>query len=133
MARSIRRRRARAIFIRFALTEGDFETRASCATTGSSSPLSSTWRPSRGATSWWTRKAIRSFHEERGRWHRRFLLFERWLRQASRKDPKLLYLRLEDAMRHEAAVVTAQAFPDHFQVGATALRLEYRFDPGQDG
>jgi ATP-dependent helicase HrpA len=127
---------ARAIFIRFALTEGDFETRA---------PF---WRhnqeliahiqhleaKSRRRDILVDEEAIQAFYEQRvpaGIYSAP--LFERWLRQASRKDPKLLYLRLEDAMRHEAATVTAQAFPDHFQVGATALPLEYRFEPGQDG
>jgi ATP-dependent helicase HrpA len=127
---------ARAIFIRFALTEGDFETRA---------PF---WRhnqeliahiqhleaKSRRRDILVDEEAIQAFYEQRvpaGIYSAP--LFERWLRQASRNDPKLLYLRLEDAMRHEAATVTAQAFPDHFQVGATALPLEYRFDPGQDG
>ncbi len=126
---------ARAIFIRFALTEGDFETRA---------PF---WRHNRELIAYIQHleaksrrrdilvdeEAIQAFYEERvpaGIYSAP--LFERWLRQASRKDPKLLYLRLEDAMRHEAGAVTAQAFPDHFQVGATALPLEYRFDPGQD-
>ncbi|MFZ1538621.1 MAG: ATP-dependent RNA helicase HrpA, partial [Chromatiaceae bacterium] len=127
---------ARAIFIRFALTEGDFETRA---------PF---WRHNRELIAYIQHleaksrrrdilvdeDAIQAFYEQRvpaGIYSGP--LFERWLRQASRKDPKLLYLRLEDAMRHGAAVVTALAFPDHLQVGATALPLEYRFDPGQDG
>ncbi len=127
---------ARAIFIRFALTEGDFETRA---------PF---WRHNRELIAYIQHleaksrrrdilvdeEAIQAFYEQRvpaGIYSAP--LFERWLRQASRKDPKLLYLRLEDAMRHEALAVTAQAFPDHLQVGATALPLEYRFDPGQDG
>ncbi len=127
---------ARAIFIRFALTEGDFETRA---------PF---WRHNRELIAYIQHleaksrrrdilvdeDAIQAFYEQRvpaGIYSGP--LFERWLRQASRKDPKLLYLRLEDAMRHEAAAVKAQAFPDHLQVGATALPLEYRFDPGQDG
>ncbi|MFZ1576228.1 MAG: ATP-dependent RNA helicase HrpA [Chromatiaceae bacterium] len=127
---------ARAIFIRFALTEGDFDTRA---------PF---WRhnreliatiqhleaKSRRRDILVDEDAIQAFYEQRvpaGIYSAP--LFERWLRQATRKDPKLLHLRLEDAMRHDAAAVTAQAFPDNFQVGATALPLEYRFDPGQDG
>ncbi len=127
---------ARAIFIRFALTEGDFETRA---------PF---WRHNRELIAYIQHleaksrrrdilvdeDAIQAFYEQRvpaGIYSTP--LFERWLRQASRKDPKLLYLRLEDAMRHEAAGVTTRAFPDHLQVGATALPLEYRFDPGQEG
>ena len=126
---------ARAIFIRFALTEGDFATRA---------PF---WRhnqeliayiqhleaKSRRRDILVDEDTIQAFYEQRvpaGIYSAP--LFERWLRQAGRNDPKLLYLRLEDAMRHDGAAVTAQAFPDSFQVGATALPLEYRFDPGQD-
>ena len=39
-------------------------------------------------------------------------------------------MRMADLMRHEAAAVTAQSFPDGLQVGATELPLEYHFDPG---
>ena len=125
---------ARAIFIRFALTAGDFETRA---------PF---WRHNRELIAYIQHleaksrrrdilvdeDAIQAFYDQRvppGIYSTP--LFERWLRQATQKDPKLLHLRMEDAMRHEAATVTAQAFPDSLQVGATALPLEYRFDPGE--
>ena len=52
---------ARAIFIRFALTEGDFDTRAPFWRHNRELiAISSTWRPSRGgATSWWTRRPSR--------------------------------------------------------------------------
>ncbi len=125
---------ARAIFIRFALTEGDFDSRA---------PF---WRHNRELIAYIQHleaksrrrdilvdeDAIHAFYDQRvppGIYSTP--LFERWLRQATPKDPKLLHLRMEDAMRHEAAGVTAQAFPDNLQVGATALPLEYRFDPGE--
>ena len=125
---------ARAIFIRFALTAGDFESRA---------PF---WRHNRELIAYIQHleaksrrrdilvdeDAIHAFYEQRvpaGIYSTP--LFERWLRQATQKDPKLLHMRMEDAMRHEAAAVTAQAFPDSLQVGATALPLEYRFDPGE--
>ena len=125
---------ARAIFIRFALTEGDFDSRA---------PF---WRHNRELIAYIQHleaksrrrdilvdeDAIHAFYDQRvppGIYSTP--LFERWLRQATQKDPKLLHMRMEDAMRHEAAAVTAQAFPDSLQVGATALPLEYRFDPGE--
>ena len=125
---------ARAIFIRFALTEGDFDSRA---------PF---WRHNRELIAYIQHleaksrrrdilvdeDAIHAFYDQRipaGIYSAP--LFERWLRQATQKDPKLLHLRMEDAMRHEAAAVTAQAFPDSLQVGATSLPLEYRFDPGE--
>jgi ATP-dependent helicase HrpA len=56
--------------------------------------------------------------------------FEQWLRSATAKDPKYLHMRMSDLMRHAAAAVTAEAFPDNLQIGATALPLEYHFDPG---
>ena len=56
--------------------------------------------------------------------------FDKWLRQATRTDPKLLHMRMEDLMRHEAPEVTRERFPDALQVGASALPLEYHFDPG---
>ena len=37
--------------------------------------------------------------------------FERWYREASRDNPKLLMLSREELMRHEAAGVTSSAFP----------------------
>jgi len=55
---------------------------------------------------------------------------EQWLRTVTRKEPKLLHMRLDDVMRRDAAEITEQAFPDDLQVGATRLPLEYRFDPG---
>ena len=57
--------------------------------------------------------------------------FEKWLRKATRKDPKLLHMRMGDLMRREAGEVTERDFPDSLQVGATALPLEYHFDPGK--
>ena len=124
---------AREIFLRFALTEGDFQTRA---------PF---WRHNR--------ELIDEVHHLEAKSRRRDILvdeediyafyaervpsgiystpqFERWLRQVTRQTPRILHMRLSDLMRHEAAGVTAQSFPDQLEVGATALPLEYRFEPG---
>lgn len=127
---------AREIFVRFALAEGDFETRA---------PF---WRHNQ--------ELIESVHQLEAKSRRRDILvdeerihafyaervpsgiystpqFEKWLRQATRKEPKILHMRLSDVMLHAATDITAQAFPDSLQVGATALPLEYRFEPGDRG
>ncbi|MBK1649991.1 ATP-dependent RNA helicase HrpA [Rhabdochromatium marinum] len=124
---------AREIFLRFALTEGDFDTRA---------PF---WRHNV--------ELIESVHHLEAKSRRRDILvddeaiyafydqrvpsgiyskpqFERWLRKATHKQPKLLHLSLADVMRHEAADITAEAFPDALRVGATELPLDYHFDPG---
>jgi ATP-dependent helicase HrpA len=127
---------AREIFIRFGLAEGDFDTRA---------PF---WRHNRELIEYVQHleaksrrrdilvdeEAIYTFYEQRvssGIYSTPQL--EKWLRKATQKDPKILHMRMQDIMRRDAAEVTARAFPDNLQVGATALPLEYHFDPGQAG
>lgn len=125
---------AREIFLRRALTEGDFETRA---------PF---WRHNR--------ELIDFVHHLEAKSRRRDILvdeeaiyafyaarvpsgiyskpqFERWLREISRAEPRRLHMQLSDLMRQEAAAVTTEAFPDQLAVGASALPLEYRFEPGE--
>jgi len=57
--------------------------------------------------------------------------FEKWLRRACRQEPKLLHMRMDDLMRQEAETVTQTHFPDGLEVGGSHLPLEYHFDPGQ--
>ncbi len=130
---------AREVFLRFALVEGtlveeNFETRA---------PF---WRHNRELIEYVRyleaksrrrdilvdEEAIYAFYAQRiprGIFSKPQL--EQWLRTATRKDPKLLHMRLNDVMQREAAEITEQAFPDGLQVGATRLPLAYRFDPGE--
>ena len=126
---------AREIFLRSALTEGDFDTRA---------PF---WRHNA--------ELIEHVHHLEAKARRRDILvdeeaiyafydqrvpsgiyskpqFERWLRQISKAQPKLLYLSLQDVMRHQATGITAEAFPDTLRVGASELPLDYQFDPGNN-
>jgi len=129
---------AREIFLRSALTEGDFETRA---------PF---WRHNRELIAYVRHlesksrrrdllvdeEAIYAFYAERlppGIYSKP--QFERWLRQVTRDNPRILHMRLADLMRRAAREIRVQDFPDQFQVGATALPLEYRFEPGapEDG
>jgi len=56
--------------------------------------------------------------------------FEKWLREASRERPKLLHMRMEDILRKSAAEVTETLYPDALDVGGMKLPLEYRFEPG---
>ena len=37
--------------------------------------------------------------------------FDQWRKAAERENPKLLFLRREDLMRHEAAGITTEHFP----------------------
>ncbi len=57
--------------------------------------------------------------------------FERWRREAERKDPKLLCLTERDIAASDAEV-EAEQFPDHLAAGPLVVQLRYRFDPGHE-
>jgi ATP-dependent helicase HrpA len=56
--------------------------------------------------------------------------FERWHAQAERSDPHLLFLSREELMRHEATTVTASLFPKTISLGGLEMALSYHFEPG---
>ncbi len=55
---------------------------------------------------------------------------ERWYRDASRDNPKLLWLTREELMRHEAAGITTEAFPKNIRLGGVDCRATYLHEPG---
>ena len=124
---------SREIFLRSALVDGDFETRA---------PF---WRHNR--------ELIDHVHDLEAKSRTRDILvdeeqiyqfyatripegiystpqFEQWLRKAAKGQPKLLHLSLEDIVRRDAAEVSAGLFPDRFDIQGMHLPLEYHFNPG---
>jgi ATP-dependent helicase HrpA len=56
--------------------------------------------------------------------------FERWYREASRREPKLLQLTREELMRHEAAGVTTEAYPKQIRLGGIDCAAHYLHEPG---
>ena len=58
------------------------------------------------------------------------ITFESWHKEATAKNPKLLYLQRDDLMRHEAAGVTTDVFPKKMAQAGTELQLSYHFEPG---
>ena len=56
--------------------------------------------------------------------------FDTWRREAEEKDPRLLFLKREDLMRHEAAGITTEQFPHQIEMAGRKLALEYLHDPG---
>ncbi len=56
--------------------------------------------------------------------------FEKWLKDVSAQEPKLLYLNRDELMRHEAAGVTTELFPKVMQVAGIEMGLSYHFEPG---
>ena len=56
--------------------------------------------------------------------------FDKWRREAERQQPRLLYLSREQLMRHEAGHITEDLFPPTLDLGGIAFNLSYRFEHG---
>ncbi|MCE1241644.1 ATP-dependent RNA helicase HrpA [Oryzomicrobium sp.] len=56
--------------------------------------------------------------------------FDAWRKEAEATDPKVLFLKKDDLMRHEAAGVTTDAFPPSVKIGGIEYKLAYHFEPG---
>ena len=123
---------ARAIFIRSALVEGDYETRAPFFAHNRRllAEIERLEHKSRRPDILVDEALIEAFYDARippgvsgG------ADFDSWRREAERAEPRLLYLKREDLMRHQAAGITTENFPPQLQLGANALALEYHFEP----
>ena len=56
--------------------------------------------------------------------------FEKWHKDATQLDLKLLFLNRDELMRHEAAGVTTELFPKMMAVTGIEMLLTYHFEPG---
>jgi ATP-dependent helicase HrpA len=56
--------------------------------------------------------------------------FERWRREAERKDAKVLFLSRQHLMRHAAVEITQERFPLSLELNGVSYALSYRFEPG---
>jgi len=56
--------------------------------------------------------------------------FDEWRRGAEAKDAKLLFLKRADLMRHEAAGITTEQFPHYLEMSGRKYALEYLHEPG---
>ena len=58
--------------------------------------------------------------------------FDVWRSEAEKKDPRVLYLKRADLMRHEAAGITTDVFPKQLRlgIGGVEFALTYHFEPG---
>ena len=124
---------ARGIFIRSALVEGDFDTRAPFFSHNRRlvAEIERLEHKSRRPDILVDEELIHAFYDERipPEVHGA-VSFERWRAQAERHNPRLLFLAREDLMRHEAAGVTTENFPPFVQLGPNRYALEYHFEPG---
>jgi len=123
---------AREIFIRAALVEGEFETRAPFFEHNQRllRDIERLEHKSRRPDILVDDALIHAFYDARvPEGITNGADFDKWRKEAERAEPKLLHLKREDLMRHEAAGITTENFPHELQVGPNRFALEYHFEP----
>jgi ATP-dependent helicase HrpA len=124
---------AREIFIRSALVQGDFETRAAFFGHNRQmlAEVAELEHKARRQDVLVDDETLFAFYAERlppevvsaaG--------FEAWRRKAEAGDPQILFMTRELLMRHAAQNVTEEQFPEAMQLAGVSVPLKYRFDPG---
>jgi ATP-dependent helicase HrpA len=124
---------SREIFIRSALVEGEFDTRAPFFAHNQKliHEIERLEHKSRRPDILVDDELIHAFYESRiPEGIHNGADFEKWRKQAELENAKLLFLSREDLMRHEAAGITTGNFPPALKLGANEFRLEYHFEPG---
>jgi ATP-dependent helicase HrpA len=124
---------ARDIFIRSALVEGDFESRAAFFAHNRRlvAEIERLEHKSRRPDILVDQELIHAFYDQRipQDVHSAAGL-EHWRRRAEATEPKKLFLAREDLMRHEAAGITTDNFPPAVTFGPNRFALDYHFEPG---
>ena len=124
---------AREIFIRSALVDGDFETRAPFFAHNQKliREIENLEHKSRRLDVLVDEELIAAFYDKLIPQDIHHAVgFEQWLRKASATDPKILYLSRDDLMRHEAAGITTDLFPKLMRHAGIEMALTYHFEPG---
>ncbi len=124
---------AREIFIRSALVDGEFETRAPFFAHNQKllHEIERLEHKSRRPDMLVDDELIAAFYDARiPQGIHNGAEFEKWRREVEREEPKRLFLRREDLMRHEAAGITTENFPPRLALGLNNFELEYSFEPG---
>ena len=129
---------ARELFIREALVQGDYHTRASFFKYNQSviAEIDALEAKGRRRDILVDEQALFQFYDERipadiynGK------AFEQWLKSVQQSKPEILYLQKEALMRHEAEHISEGQFPGTMEVNGVTLKLDYHFEPGhaEDG
>jgi ATP-dependent helicase HrpA len=124
---------AREIFIRSALVAGDFDTRAPFLTHNQRlvREIENLEHKSRRLDVLVDEELIAAFYDKLiPQDIHDAVSFEKWLKEATAKNPKLLHLNRDDLMRHEAAGITTDVFPKTMTAAGVEMALSYHFEPG---
>ncbi|MES2537037.1 MAG: ATP-dependent RNA helicase HrpA [Pseudomonadota bacterium] len=130
---AINPKEAREIFIRDALVGGEFDTRAPFFAHNQKliREIENLEHKSRRLDVLVDEELIAAFYDQEiPQDIHNGIAFEKWIKDASAKNAKLLYLNRDDLMRHEAAGVTTDLFPKVMLVAGVDMGLSYHFEPG---
>jgi len=126
---------SREVFIRQALVEGEFDTRAPFFAHNQKliGEIEALEHKARRPDVLVDDELIFAFYDSRIAAHiHNGATFEAWRREAERTDAKLLYLKKDDLMRHEAAGITTDQFPPQLKIDSVSFALSYNFSPGKN-
>lgn len=126
---------SREVFIRQALVEGEFDTRAPFFAYNQKliSEIEALEHKARRPDVLVDDELIYAFYDSRIAAHiHNGATFEAWRKEAERTDAKLLYLKKDDLMRHEAAGITTDQFPPQLKIDNVSFALSYNFSPGKN-
>ncbi|MDO8349695.1 MAG: ATP-dependent RNA helicase HrpA, partial [Gallionella sp.] len=126
---------SREVFIRQALVGGEFDTRAPFFAHNQKliAEIEALEHKARRPDVLVDDELIFAFYDSRIAAHiHNGATFEAWRREAERTDAKLLYLKKDDLMRHEAAGITTDQFPPQLKIDGVGFALSYNFSPGKN-
>ncbi len=126
---------SREVFIRQALVEGEFDTRAAFFAHNQKliAEIEALEHKARRPDVLVDDELIYAFYDSRIPAHiHNGATFEAWRKEAERADAKLLYLKKDDLMRHEAAGITTDQFPPQLKIDNVSFTLSYNFSPGRN-
>ncbi len=122
----------RELFIRGALVNGDFETRAPWFVHNQRllDEIDDLSHRSRNARIAVDEQALYDFFDQRiPPGMHNGAAFEKWRREAERNNPKLLFLERDNLLSGDKQS-SARDFPPHIEFNGVRFALSYRFDPG---
>ena len=125
---------SREIFIRSALVEGEFESRADFFNHNRKLvlELETLEAKSRRQDIVVDDEVLFSFYDEKLPAHiYSGAQFEQWVKSLSETERSTLHLQRNNLMQHDAADITNSQYPDHLQSNGIHYPLEYHFDPAQ--
>ncbi|MFA6920545.1 MAG: ATP-dependent RNA helicase HrpA [Gallionella sp.] len=126
---------SREVFIRQALVAGEFDTRAPFFAHNQKliAEIEALEHKARRPDVLVDDELIYAFYDSRIAPHiHNGATFEAWRKDAERSDAKLLYLKKDDLMRHEAAGITTDQFPPQLKIDNVSFALSYNFSPGKN-